>query len=73
MLKQIFMSLKKENKEKRKQRRTSRTKKPLVDPLYNMFVCYFLCHVIHFMTEKDVKNCFSVKKFISTSKLRAEH
>ena len=45
----------------------------LVVPLYDMFFCYFLLHFIHFMTKKNVKNCFCVKKLISTSKWHAEH
>ena len=32
-----------------------------------------LCFFLHFITEKDVKSCFSIKKLILTSERRAEH
>ena len=32
-----------------------------------------LHHFIHFMTEKEATNCFSVKKLILTSKRHVEH
>ena len=38
-----------------------------------MFFLLFMHYFLHFMTKKEVKRYFSIKKLISTSKLHAEH
>ena len=54
MLKQLFLSLAEQNKEKRKEIRTKTC---------NKRVClYLLRYFPHLMNEKDVKICFNVKK-----------